>query len=507
MHLALSHPEVAFQFLNNGQEKLRTSGNGKLKDVIYNVYGRDVAANLIEIDYEKNGIHITGFLGKPIITRGNRNFENFFVNGRYVKSAMISKSVEDAYRDFVMQHKFPFAVLHFHLSGENVDINVHPTKMELRFSRQQEVYNTVFEAVHRTLLEPELIQKTEVPDPVEQPERQAERPERVKKTFTSASTKDQEDTGSPFLLRPRKENEKVTAAELIKESKETVKDDVQDEDYFIRKMKERVLSYHNRSSSAEVADRKEIFRADEQKDKIAEHVKYAVEAADKTVAPETAAAVQKSKPENGTQMDLFEENFLKRDIRAEYKLIGQVFDTYWLVEFKDNLYIIDQHAAHERVLYERTLREMKSREFTSQYLSPPIILSLSMQEAQLLNENMDRFSRIGFEIEPFGGEEYAVRAVPDNLFSIAKKELLMEMIDDLTEGLSTSMTPELIDEKVASLSCKAAVKGNNRLSAQEVDKLIGELLTLDNPYHCPHGRPTIIAMTKRDLEKKFKRIV
>lgn len=504
MHLALSHPEVAFQFLNNGQEKLRTSGNGKLKDVIYNVYGRDVAANLIEIDYEKNGIHITGFLGKPIITRGNRNFENFFVNGRYVKSAMISKSVEDAYRDFVMQHKFPFAVLHFHLSGENVDINVHPTKMELRFSRQQEVYNTVFEAVHRTLLEPELIQKAEVPDP-----------------------------GSPFLLRPRKENEKVTAAELIKESRETVKDDVQDEDYFIRKMKERVLSYHNRSSSAEVADRKEIFRADEQKDKIAEHVKYAVEAADKTVAPETTAAVQKSEPavetqtaatstdttsnreatdaksdpETGTQMDLFEENFLKRDIRAEYKLIGQVFDTYWLVEFKDNLYIIDQHAAHERVLYERTLREMKSREFTSQYLSPPIILSLSMQEAQLLNENMDRFSRIGFEIEPFGGEEYAVRAVPDNLFSIAKKELLMEMIDDLTEGLSTSMTPELIDEKVASLSCKAAVKGNNRLSAQEVDKLIGELLTLDNPYHCPHGRPTIIAMTKRDLEKKFKRIV
>ena len=320
---------------------------------------------------------------------------------------------------------------------------------------------------------------------------------------------------------------------MIKESRETVKDDIQDEDYFIRKMKERVLSYHNRSSSAEVADRKVIFRADEQKDKIAEHVKYAVEAADKTVAPETAAAVQKPEPvaetqtvatsanttpdceatnakpdpETGTQMDLFEENFLKRDIRAEYKLIGQVFDTYWLVEFKDNLYIIDQHAAHERVLYERTLREMKSREFTSQYLSPPIILSLSMQEAQLLNENMDRFSRIGFEIEPFGGEEYAVRAVPDNLFSIAKKELLMEMIDDLTEGLSTSMTPELIDEKVASLSCKAAVKGNNRLSAQEVDKLIGELLTLDNPYHCPHGRPTIIAMTKRDLEKKFKRIV
>lgn len=262
---------------------------------------------------------------------------------------------------------------------------------------------------------------------------------------------------------------------------------VRDEDYFIRKMRERVLSYHNRSSSAEVSDKNGIFRQDEQMERISERVQE-----------------QKEKPK---QMDLFEENFLKREVRAEYKLIGQVFDTYWLVEFQDKLYIIDQHAAHERVLYERTLQGMKTREFTSQYLSPPIILSLSMQEAQLLNENLDRFTRIGFEIEPFGGEEYAVRAVPDNLFSIAKKELLMEMLDDLADGLSTGMTPELIDEKVASMSCKAAVKGNNRLSAQEVDELIAELLTLDNPYHCPHGRPTIIAMTKHDLEKKFKRIV
>ena len=210
---------------------------------------------------------------------------------------------------------------------------------------------------------------------------------------------------------------------------------------------------------------------------------------------------------HGRQLGLFEENFLKRDVRAEYKLIGQVFETYWLVEYRDSLYIIDQHAAHERVLYEKTLKGMKNREFTSQYLSPPIILSLSMQEAEVLNTHMDRFARIGFEIEPFGGEEFAVRAVPDNLFGIAKKDLLMEMLDSLSDGLTTSMTPELIDEKVASMSCKAAVKGNNKLSSQEMDALIGELLSLDNPYHCPHGRPTIIAMTKRELEKKFKRIV
>lgn len=458
IHLTLSHPEVSFLFISNGQEKLRTSGSGRLKDVIYQVYGRDVAANLLDIDYEKGGLRISGYLGKPVITRGNRNFENFFVNGRYVKSPMISKSLEDAYRDFTMQHKFPFAVLHFHVDGEEIDVNVHPTKMELRFQRQQEVYNTVFEGVHRRLLEPELIQKAEVPDPVPVPEASA--PEKKPEERVKPGE-------SPFLLKPKPAH---------------------DEDYFIRKMRERVMAYHERSSSAEVSGADRIYRPEKQEERIRESVKYAAE----------------SKPE---QLDLFEEHFLKREVRAEYKLIGQVFDTYWLVQYQDSLYIIDQHAAHERVLYERTLKGMKDRAFTSQYLSPPIILSLTMQEAELLRENMDRFARIGFEIEPFGGEEYAVRAVPDNLFSIAKKELLMEMIDDLADGISTSMTPELIDEKVASMSCKAAVKGNSRLSAQEVDALIGELLTLDNPYHCPHGRPTIIAMTKKELEKKFKRIV
>lgn len=482
IHLTLSHPEVSFLFISNGQEKLRTSGSGKLKDVIYQVYGRDVAANLLDIDYEKGGLHISGYLGKPVITRGNRNFENFFVNGRYVKSPMISKSLEDAYRDFTMQHKFPFAVLHFHVDGEEIDVNVHPTKMELRFQRQQEVYNTVFEGVHRRLLEPELIQKAEVPDPVTVPEASA--PEKKPEERVKPGE-------SPFLLKPKPAVKPEPAAASSAASPAAEAPDTQeahDEDYFIRKMRERVMAYHERSSSAEVSGADRIYRPEKQEERIRESVKYAAE----------------SKPE---QLDLFEEHFLKREVRAEYKLIGQVFDTYWLVQYQDSLYIIDQHAAHERVLYERTLKGMKDRAFTSQYLSPPIILSLTMQEAELLRENMDRFARIGFEIEPFGGEEYAVRAVPDNLFSIAKKELLMEMIDDLADGISTSMTPELIDEKVASMSCKAAVKGNSRLSAQEVDALIGELLTLDNPYHCPHGRPTIIAMTKKELEKKFKRIV
>ena len=509
MHLAMSHPEVAFLFKNNNQEKLRTSGNGKLKDVIYNIYGRDIAANLLDIDYEKSGLRITGYLGKPVITRGNRNFENFFVNGRYVKSPMISKSLEDAYKDFTMQHKFPFAVLHFHVDGETIDVNVHPTKMELRFQRQQDVYNTVFEGVHRRLLEPELIQRAEVPEPV-QPEGPG------KAAQERAGQKE-----SPFLLRPRNTAADAFVSADVKPGaaplpapeavQPPAQEEVHDEDYFIRKMRERVTAYHERMSSAEVADRSGIYRPETQADRIRETVKYGTdkvqEPGDEINREEKADSTAEVPPQKPQQLDLFEENFLKRDVRAEYRLIGQVFDTYWLVQFQDSLYIIDQHAAHERVLYERTLKGMKTRAFTAQYLSPPIILTLSMQEARLLEEHMDRFTRIGFEIEPFGPEEYAVRAVPDNLFGIAKKELLMEMIDDLSDGLNTSMTPDLIDEKVASMSCKAAVKGNNRLSAQEVDALIGELLTLDNPYHCPHGRPTIIAMTKKELEKKFKRIV
>ena len=489
MRLALSHPEVAFTFINNGQTKMRTSGNGKLKDVIYSIYGREAAANLIELDYSMDGLVMKGYLGKPVITRGNRNFENYFVNGRYVKNAMLSKAIEDAYKDFLMQHKFPFVVIHFQVDGEKIDVNVHPTKMEMRFQRQQDVYNIVYEGVHRTLLEPELIPQVEAPAPkvISQPKSE-----------------------SPFLLKPK-------TAPRPMEKKPEEKEEPHDEAYFIKKMKERVLSYHQRNSSAEVAKKEQIFRPQAQAERIKDALARAkeVEKQPQKQAEEQPELIRETpvyetKPvteEKAEQLNLFEEHLLKREKKAEYKLIGQVFETYWLVEFENSLYIIDQHAAHERVLYERTLKEMKNREFTAQYLSPPIILSLSMQEAQVLNENMDRFTRIGFEIEPFGGEEYAVRAIPDNLFGIAKKELLLEMLDDLADGISTSMTPELIDEKVASMSCKAAVKGNNRLSAQEADALIGELLLLENPYHCPHGRPTIIAMTQRELEKKFKRIV
>lgn len=461
IRLALSHPEVSFEFIINNQPKLHTAGNGKLKDVIYQLFGREIAMNLLEIDEAIPGFKITGYVGKPLISRGNRNYENYYINGRYVKSNIIAKAIEDAYKDFTMQHKYPFTVLHFVMDGNDLDVNVHPTKMELRFSRQQEVYNFVYQAVKNALNERELIPRVEVPE--------AKIPEAKQPTVKSEVT-------VATQLQPAKTEEKNL-------------------DYFMKKMQERVTSYHKQMSQAEVKDVHEVHRAKEQVDRIREAVNY------------NKPPVLEQPKIQEEQLNLFEEKLLSKESVVEHKIIGQVFDTYWLVEFNEQLYIIDQHAAHERVLYEKTLHGMKDRDYTSQYLSPPIILNLSMQEEEVLKEHMDTFASIGFEIEAFGADSYAVRAIPDNLFGIAKKELLIEMLDSLVDGISSSVAPDLIAEKIASMSCKAAVKGNSRLSAAEVAVLIGELLKLDNPYHCPHGRPTIIAMTRRELEKKFKRIV
>ena len=351
--MALSHPEISFQFINNGQSRIHTSGNGSLKDVIYHIYGREIAMNLIEIQTEAGDVKISGFLGKPVISRGNRNFENYFINGRYVKNQIVSKAIEDAYKDFTMQHKYPFVALQITMPGEEVDVNVHPAKLEIRFQNQQAVYNAVYEAVDRGLRKEELIPQVKLEEPKEIPRADVPSP-------------------APAPM-PKKETKPPQAP--AKEERNL--------DYFMQKMKERVAAYHNRESSAEVAAKDQIFRPLHQADRIREAAVYANlsslgEKAEKKMENQTGEQVPPR------QMDLFEEKFLDREIRAEYHLIGQVFDTYWLVEFQDNLYIIDQHAAHERVLYERTLKSMKTREYTSQMISPPVILDLGMQEAALL---------------------------------------------------------------------------------------------------------------------------
>ena len=495
--LALSHPEISIEFINNRQSKLHTSGNGQMKDAIYHIYGREIANNLLSLEFERNGIKIEGFLGKPVISRGNRNFENYFVNGRYVRSNILSKAIEDAYHDYTMHHKYPFTAFHIWVDQEKIDVNVHPSKMELRFSNQQEIYNLVYEAVREALKEKPLILEADVPEPKseQKPEQKSEQKSEqntsVQNTSVQFASTVKEPSGIYGKAEPQSEEEKRL-------------------NYFLEKMRERVTSYHNQDSQAEVLNKREVFDKAVQLDK----VKKAAE--ERKIREKTECTLQKTEhtlekepsiEEKTEQTTLFDKEILKKDVHQEYRIVGQVFETYWIIEFHDNMYIIDQHAAHERVLYEKTIAGMKNREYTSQYLSPPIVLSLSLQEINVLETYKDKFTAIGFEIEPFGGDEYAVRAVPANLFSIAKKDLLLDMIDSLSDGISSNTELNVIDERIASMSCKAAVKGNNKLSYAEVDNLIGELLTLENPYHCPHGRPTIISMTKRELEKKFKRIV
>lgn len=461
--LALSHPEVSIRFIQNNQNKLHTSGNHNLKDMIYTVFGREIASNLLKVDEEKTEISIQGFIGKPVIARGNRNYENYFINGRFIKSGLISRAIEEAYKPFMMQHKYPFTMLHFRIEPELLDVNVHPTKMELRFRDGEKVYHMVYHAVSGALAHKELIPEVELekrkddkrqkeagslPEPFEK--------QRLMAMKQQAVAKDREPM--PELSMPKR---------LIVPSKVPA-DRVKEED---------TVSDNWLSPKKEEGNKPEAS----------------------TELPPQA----KEKPE---QLDLFDEKLLKPESRLKHKLIGQIFDTYWLVEFNEHLYIIDQHAAHEKVLYEKTMATLKSREYTSQLVNPPIILTLNRNEEILLERHLRYFNDMGFEIEPFGGREYAVRGVPDNLFSIAKKDLLIEMIDGLSDETSVR-NPDIIYGKVATMSCKAAVKGGHALSFAEANDLIDQLLKLENPYACPHGRPTIISMSKYELEKKFKRIV
>ena len=466
-----------------------------------------------------------------MINRGNRNFENYFVNGRYVRNSILAKAIEDGYKDFTMQHRYPFVAFQIEINPEKIDVNVHPSKMELRFSNQQGIYNLLYEAISKGLHEPELIPEVEMSE-IKVPGMSEKRQE--KKTVIRDAGNPYRTDGTSPKMRKSSVQEGAERAESWSQSEmpsaelqtqisteKTVSTGDEKLDYFMQKMRERVYASHLTEAKEEQeknigAKESKMAALDENpavdiQNKGTENRAYSDKSKEKTECdPEKTESnlfLKDLKAKKVKQLDLFEEQILKKEARQEYRIIGQVFETYWLIQYRDSLYIIDQHAAHERVLYERALAGMKKREYTSQYLSPPIILSLSMQEIDVLETFKDRFTAIGFEIEPFGGDEYAVRAIPDNLFGIAKKELLLEMLDSLSDGLSTSLEPELIDEKIASMSCKAAVKGNMKLSYAEMDELINELLSLDNPYHCPHGRPTIIAMTKRELEKKFKRIV
>lgn len=487
IRLALSHPEISFKFINNGQTKLHSSGNHSLKDVIYQVYGRDISNNLVEIDAEENGVHIKGYIGKPSVFRGNRNFETYFVNGRYIKSNIIAKGIEDAYKGYLMQHQYPFCVLQFEMDGSDLDVNVHPTKMELRFSNQQALYDFVFRTVREGLDRKEYIPQVTVDEPKKTVDKLTNAPvqKSVAKTLAAPVQKSVPKPAVTPVQKP-------TAPEPVKKPAAPQERNL---DYFLAQMRERVKAdYASREKKENKSPYQQKF----------EQIPVQKIAESKPVKKPVQQPVKQV--EEPQQLELFDKKLLAEESIKEHKIIGQLFDTYWLVEFDEKLFIIDQHAAHEKVLYERTLKGLKNKEHTSQMLNPPLVISLSMQEEALLKKYMQQFTDLGYEIEHFGGMEYQICAVPGNLYNINKKELFIEILDNLNE-LSGRNNPELILEKIASMSCKAAVKGNMKLSRIEIENLIKELLTLDNPYQCPHGRPTIISMSKYEIEKKFKRIV
>ena len=514
--MALSHPEVSFKFIAGSQVKLHTSGNHRLKDIIYNIYGRDITNNLLEVEKTfENSMKITGYIGKPVISRGNRNFENYFVNGRYIKSKIISKAIEDAYQSFMMKHKYPFTVLHFQIDTEMLDINVHPTKMELRFAENEKLYQDVYHTILNTLSHKEMIVQVTV-GKEEKEARSQEKKENIPEPFEKSR-----------LSSIQQSKEKLNL--LAHQTSAPVTRKLSEED--TRGIREVTSSYMvpawqppKREQSTVVMTEKQVSvtsDADVFTGQTTDASKQITASAtqEKKPEPQTAPPIQPEAPvspfaqkmeelagSSVKESDFFSEKLLDRNNVKEHRIIGQLFDTYWLIEFRDNLFIIDQHAAHEKVLYEKTMRSMDKREYTSQILNPPVILTLSIQEAETLRKHMQYFQEIGFEIEEFGGKEYALRAVPDNLFGIAKDDLFIEMLDAL-DSQPASASVDIIKDRVATMSCKAAVKGNHRLSVSEVHALIDELMTLDNPYHCPHGRPTIISMSKYEIEKKFKRIV
>ena len=480
--IALSHPDISIRFIQNNQNKLYTSGNNNLKDLIYTVFGREITANLLELDTELEGIKITGFMGKPVIARSNRNYENYFINGRYIRSSIISKAIEEAYKPFMMQHKYPFTMLHLAIDPSRLDVNVHPTKMELRFSDGERVYTALLQAVTRALAHKELIPEVEL-----EPKREEKAQEQPKAPRPE-----------PFEVQRRKVLREEQPAWLTGQTSGWERE---------KKTQQHPLTGEKNPRQLAV---NQIY--DEKKTHVVPRASRPESQPEPdTTQPKAPPATGPAQPESQqapspTQLDLFEAKLLDPKARQRHKLIGQLFDTYWLVEYNEQLFIIDQHAAHEKVLYEKTMNSLKTRSYDTQLLNPPIILTLNMNEELLLERYMDYFKNMGFELEPFGGREYAVRGVPSNLFSIAKKELLLEMIDGLSEDTSIHK-PDMIYEKVASMSCKAAVKGRHAMSAAEADELIDQLLDLENPYACPHGRPTIISMSKYELEKKFKRIV
>ncbi len=489
-HLALDNPSISFHFINNKDDKFTTSGNGDLKELIYRIYGRDVSLCLVPIQVHEDGYTIEGYLGEPALNRSNRNFEVFFVNGRYVKDKIVSKALEEGYKEYLMQHKFPFCVVHIRMDTAMVDVNVHPSKMEVRFGNQAAVYEFIRRSVARTLhnheMIPEVLRDEKEDSRYAKTENKSESSKVVddKKTVTLIAEEPKEETKSPDKVPEPFELSRLTEDKKLKESEPVFAEGISPEPVVIE-------DAMNSPVWSRVFGDKSMPKSPDDK------------AAGPIIKNSDAVIVEK-----GMQLNLFDEKVLTKDNRHEYEILGQLFDTYWIIGFKDKMFIVDQHAAHEKVNYERMIKRYEAKDTASQLIQPPIIVSLTSQEIDVFEKYHSAFEKLGFNIEPFGGKDYAIREVPIDLYGCEnEKEMFTEVLDELMTDTNLDRTPDVINYKIASMACKASVKGNMKISRAEMEELLDELMTLDNPYNCPHGRPTIISMSKYEIEKKFKRIV
>lgn len=527
--ICMSHPEISFKFISNGTDKLFTSGNGKLRDIIYHIYGRDITSNLLEINAENDYMKISGYIARPCISRGNRSFEGYYVNHRYIKSAVLTKAIEDAFRTFVMIHKFPFTEINFQVRPDLLDVNVHPTKMELKFANSQDIYSFTYNAIRETLLFKELIPDV-APGKDSKPETYKQR--NVGDAPEAFENKRREALVGPVAQAKAAPTHMVTDNSLVKSENAPVLDQ--------RQMKP------ERASTSESQARPEgtstALQQPLKPDNIPAPVRPIIDVIDETKDTNTSA---EKKSDNNTyeqpqksgysysgrhqeipgskvaenktpymavddrkyvQQNMFQEKFLTKEARAKHRLIGQLFKTYWLIEYDGKFFIMDQHAAHEKVKYEELMENYKNKKIYSQYLMPPAVVTLSATEIEFLHENMETFEALGYQIENFGGREFKLNAVPDNLFGLDGRELFIDFIADASSS-AKKVTIDVFIHKLSTMACKAAIKGNTEISFKEADALIDQLLKLENPYTCPHGRPTVISMTEAEIEKKFKRIV
>lgn len=552
--IALSHPEISFKLIANGQTRIDTSGNGKLKDTIYQLYGRDITANLIPIDYTDGDIHLSGFIGKPFIARGNRGLENYFINHRYIKSNVVNRAIEEGYRTFVMQHKFPFTVLYLDLPQEKCDVNVHPTKMEFKYDNEKNLFEACCTAVKLALTHKEIIPKEgekPIASPViSHPEQKPAEPFEVKRAQSQAIPQKNVRAGnySPtykILESLRKAEEEQAAkngtplpniADMVADAGVVYSPSTPVESAQAGNSSTTSHVMQQSSSMPPSQDVQQNYSTttvqtahQNNSTVISQSVRQNTSAgtaqATQTVQPdcsttqaqpsETPAKPDLSKMDKnsaaykytvGKQETLFDDDFLTEKARLSHRVIGQVFETYWLIEYNDNLYIMDQHAAHEKVKYEELMENLKNKQVFSQQLLPPMVITVTYAERQAIIDNFDLFMKIGYDIEEFGGNEFKINAIPSNLFGLHGRDMFLEFVGSLIQN-SGYMSNDIFVKKLSTMACKAAVKGNMKLSFQEIDALVDKLLSLENPYTCPHGRPTIISMSKTELEKKFHRIV